>query len=228
MKLACFSVAFSLLFAGPIAMAAPAGPGPDYTLDSKATQTSPDGAFTIEQYHKADADDNWTWQAWVRPKDSQDKATPLKPDQDYPAGFRFSNDMHTLVRMQKTGSGEATLFLYRQGKDGFESATKKPFGDMVWDFFYSRPESRNIRKPDFHMSVGLVKGLDEDYRGIEDWPKNRYIVVGLAGEIEPTHRHGQITTVNGWQCRYDLQTGKFDVPKAFAKDNAKALVEQGP
>jgi hypothetical protein len=33
-------------------------------------------------------------------------------------------------------------------------------------------------------------------------------------------------TINGWRCRYDLQTGKFDVPKEFAKDNAKALLPQ--
>jgi len=207
---------------GPLAAAEPTGPGPEYQIDPKMTQTSPEGTYTIEQYHKADANDDWTWQAWVRAKDSMDRATLLKPDQDYPAGFRFSNDLHYLVRMQKTGSGEATLYLYRLGKDGFESATAKPFGDLVWAFFYSRPESRKIKRPDFHMSVNLVKGLDEDYRWMGvDWPKNRYVVIALSGE---TDTHGQIGTVNDWRCRYDLQTGKFDVPKEFAENNAKALM----
>jgi hypothetical protein len=32
--------------------------------------------------------------------------------------------------------------------------------------------------------------------------------------------------VNGWRCRYDLQTGKFDVPPLFSNDNAKAIVPQ--
>jgi len=222
MKLAPLAVAISLLSVGPLAAAEPTGPGPEYQIDPKMTQTSPEGAYLIEQYHKADANDDWTWQAWVRAKDSKDRATLLKPDQDYPAGFRFSNDLHYLVRMQKTGSGEATLYLYRLGRDGFESATAKPFGDLVWAFFYSRPESRKIKRPDFHMSVNLVKGLDEDYRWMGvDWPKNRYIVIALSGE---TDTHGQIGTVNDWRCRYDLQTGKFDVPREFAENNAKALV----
>jgi hypothetical protein len=222
MKLAPLAVAISLLSVGPLAAAEPTGPGPEYQIDPKMTQTSPEGTYTIEQYHKADANDDWTWQAWVRAKDSMDRATLLKPDQDYPAGFRFSNDLHYLVRMQKTGSGEATLYLYRLGKDGFESATAKPFGDLVWAFFYSRPESRKIKRPDFHMSVNLVKGLDEDYRWMGvDWPKNRYVVIALSGE---TDTHGQIGTVNDWRCRYDLQTGKFDVPKEFAENNAKALM----
>lgn len=224
MKLACLAVAISLFSACAVAAAEPAGPGPEYTMDPKATQTSPEGAYTIEQYHKADADDNWTWQAWVRARDSKDRATLLKPDQDYPAGFRFSNDLHYLVRMQKTGSGEATLYLYRLGKDGFESATAKPLGDLVWAYFYGRPESRKIKRPDFHMMVNLVKGLEEDYHWLGvDWPKNRYIVVALSGEIDT---HGQVGTVNDWRCRYDLQTGRFDVPKEFADNNAKALVPQ--
>jgi hypothetical protein len=222
MKLACLAVVISLLAVCPLAAAEPAGPGPEYKIDPEMTQTSPDAAYTIEQYHKSDADDNWTWQAWVRAKDSKDRATLLKPDQDYAAGFRFSNDLHYLVRMQKTGSGEATLYLYRFGKDGFESATAKPFGDLAWAYFYSRAESRKIKRPDFHMMVNLVKGLDEDYRWLGvDWPNNRYVVVALSGE---TDTHGQVGTVNDWRCRYDLQTGKFDVPEQFAKPNAKALV----
>ena len=227
MKLACLALAISLLSICPLAAAEPAGPGPEYKIDPEMTQASPEGVYTIEQYHKADADDNWTWQAWVRAKDSKDKATLLKPDQDYPAGFRFSNDLHYLVRMQKTGSGEATMYLYRLGKDGFESATAKPLGDLAWAFFYSRPESRKIERPDFHMSVNLVKGLDDNYRWLSvDWPANRYIVISLSGEVEPNRRHHQIGTVNDWRCRYDLQAGRFDVPKEFAKDNARALLRR--
>ncbi|MGY3032660.1 hypothetical protein ACVIIV_001830 [Bradyrhizobium sp. USDA 4354] len=38
--------------------------------------------------------------------------TELKPEQT-PAGFRFTDDSQWLVRMQKTGSGEQDLYLYR-------------------------------------------------------------------------------------------------------------------
>jgi hypothetical protein len=42
--------------------------------------------------------------------------------------------------MQKTGSGESTLYLYRLGPRGFVPATKKPLGDLAWAYFKSRPE----------------------------------------------------------------------------------------
>lgn len=29
--------------------------------------------------------------------------------------------------------------------------------------------------------------------------------------------------LSDWKCRYDLKTGKFDVPAMFAKENTKAL-----
>jgi len=38
-----------------------AGPPADYKLDAEYTATSPDGATTIEQYAKVDADGDYTW-----------------------------------------------------------------------------------------------------------------------------------------------------------------------
>jgi hypothetical protein len=39
----------------------------------------------------------------------------------------------------------------------------------------------------------------------------------------PNKRHGQILFVRGWRCRYDMQTGTFDVPPEFKEHNAKAI-----
>jgi hypothetical protein len=36
----------------------------------------------------------------------------------------------------------------------------------------------------------------------------------------------QTAVVHGWRCRYDLQTGKFDVPALLSGDNAKAVLPQ--
>ena len=36
----------------------------------------------------------------------------------------------------------------------------------------------------------------------------------------------QTNVVRGWRCRYDLETGKFDVPALFLDNNVKALVPQ--
>ena len=49
-------------------------------------------------------------------------------------------------------------------------------------------------------------------------------VVTLSGDVSPNRRHGQIRSVRGWRCRYDLQKGTFDVPSEFKEHNAKAVV----
>ena len=110
------------------AAAQPAAPPAGYKIEEQYTQKSSDGAITIEQYLNKDTDD-WKWQFWVR---RQGAFTLLDPElADYPAGFRFTNDSKWLVRMQKTGSRESTLYLYRLGPQGFVPATKKPLGDLV-------------------------------------------------------------------------------------------------
>jgi hypothetical protein len=70
------------------------------------------------------------WEFCVRRGDTQ---TLLNKDEDakYPADFRFTDDSRGLVRSQKTGSGKASLCLYRQSGDGFVSATKKPIDDLA-------------------------------------------------------------------------------------------------
>lgn len=216
--------AIALLFAAALgaATAQTAGPPEGYKLDPEFTSTSPDGATTIEQYAKNDPTNGYSWQFWIR---RADKLTLLDPEPaDYPAGFRFTNDSRWLARTQKTGSGEASLYLYRLAPEGFVAATAKPLGDLAWAYFYSVPDARKVMKPDFHISAGLVKGLDDNYRSLgEHWPDNRYLVITLWGEVEPNLRHGQILAVRGWRCRYDLEKGTFDVPASFARNNAKAI-----
>jgi hypothetical protein len=204
-------------------MAAPAvGPTAGYKIYPEHTSTSPDGTTTIEQYAKIGADGNYTWQFWAR---HQDKLTLLKPEQpDYAAGFRFTNDSQWLVRMQKTGSGYASLYLYRLGPQGFVAATPKPLSDLAWAYFRSLPDSRKVRRPNFHIEAGLVKGTDDNYRSMgEKWPDSRYLVISLSGEVLRNGQHGQIQSLRGWHCRYDLQKGTFDVPPSFAENNAKAI-----
>ena len=216
--------------------AAPArasGPSADYQLEDNPETScgcgkSPDGQTVIEQYHKEDKDGwGWRWQFWARRGETQ---TLLNTDEDadYPAYFRYTNDSRWVVRMQKTGSGEASLYLYKLTDKGFVSATKKPLGDLAWAYFKSRPESRKARTPDFHISAGLVEGTEQNYRSLGvNWPENRYLVIGLWGEVEPNEHHHQLLTVRGWHVRYDLETGKFDVPDEFREGNAKALDPKG-
>jgi hypothetical protein len=61
------------------------------------------------------------------------------------------------------------------------------------------------------------------------WPENRYLLIGLSGDADVKGRKPmQTSVVHGWRCRYDLQTGKFDVPPVFSADNAKAVVPKSP
>src|SRR5262252_9998657 len=169
------------------AAAQPAAPPGGYKIEEQYTEKSPDGAITIEQYLNKDTDD-WKWQFWVR---RQGAFTLLDSElADYPAGFRFTNDLKWLVRMQKTGSVK--------------------------------------KDPEYHISANLLKGTEENYRWLGvDWPQNRYLLIGLSGDADiKTRKPMQTGVVNGWRCRYDLQTGKFDVPPLFSNDNAKAVVPQ--
>ena len=62
-----------------------------------------------------------------------------------------------------------------------------------------------------------------------DWPANRYLLIALWGDADVRGRKlMQTTVVNDWRCRYNLQTGKFDVPALFSADNAKAVVPKSP
>ena len=208
------------------AAAQPAGPPAGYNINAEFTEKSPDGTIAIEQYENKETDD-YKWQFWVR---WEGTFTLLDPEPaDYPAGFRFTNNLKWLVRMQKTGSGKSTLYLYRLGPRGFVPATKKLLGDLAWAYFKSRPEWRKVKKdPEYHISANLLRGTEENYRWLGvDWPENRYLLIGLSGDADiKTRKPMQTGVVNGWRCRYDLQTGKFDVPPLFSNDNAKAVVLQ--
>ncbi len=224
-KLSAASFGVFLACAIGTTTAQPAGPPADYKINTDDTATSPDGTTTIEQYAKTDADGDYFWQFWAR---HLDKLTMLAPEQpDYSASFRFSNDSQWVVRMQKTGSGEQSLYLYKLGSQGFVAATAKPLSDLAWTYFKSRPDYRKVRKPDFHFDAGLLKGVDDNYHWMgENWPDSRYLVISLSGDVLPTNRHGQLRSVRGWHCRYDLQTGKFDVPADFAGGNAEAIAPE--
>lgn len=210
-----------LLLAGAAARAA-AGPPPGFVLseDPDLAFTSPDGTLRLEQYLKESDDLDIAWQVWARRGDTM---TELKPAQGYPASFRFTADSQWLVRMQKTGAGEQELYLYRRGTDGLVPATRRSLGELAWAYFRSRPEGRRMRL-DFHLSANLVKGTEQAYRELGvDWPDNRYLVISLSGEMD---RHPKSVAAKGladWRCRYDLTTGRFDVPEAFATSNAAAV-----
>ncbi|MCP3396059.1 hypothetical protein [Bradyrhizobium sp. CCGB20] len=211
-------LALALTLAAAPALAG-SGPPPGFVLSDNADLafTSPDKATGIEQYKKDSEDIDFKWQAWAR---HGERMTELKPEQDYPAGFRFTNDSQWLVRMQKTGSGEQDLFLYHVEKGAFASATKKPFSDLAWAYFHSRQKM----KLDYHISANLVKGTEEAYRGLGvTWPDNRYLVISLSGEMDKHPKNVAVKGLADWRCRYDLKTGTFDVPAMFAKGNAEAL-----
>jgi hypothetical protein len=210
------------------AAAQQASPPAGYNIDPEFTKTSADGAITIEQYLNKDTDD-WQWQFWVR---RQGSFSLLDPEPaGYPAAFLFTDDLKWLVRAQKTGSGEQALYLYRFTPQGTVPAGKKPLSDLAWAYFKTRPEWRRIKKePEYHVSAGLLKGIEDNYRWLGvDWPANRYLLIALSGDADVKGRKPMQTgVVNGWRCRYDLETGKFDVPAVLSANNAKAVAALSP
>ncbi|UWU69414.1 hypothetical protein [Bradyrhizobium sp. NC92] len=215
------SLALALTLAASPAFAASVPP-PGYILtdDADLAFTSPDGATRLEQYMKEGEDFDIKWQVWAR---RGEEMRELKPEQGYPAGFRFTADSQWLVRMQKTGSGEQDLFLYHVENGAFVNATKTSLSDLAWAYFHSRPDTRKM-KLDYHISANLMKGTEDGYRWLGvDWPNNRYLLISLSGEMDKHPKNVAVKGLADWKCRYDLKTGKFDVPAMFAKGNAEAL-----
>jgi hypothetical protein len=214
------------------------GPGANFKLDPHATIfTSPDKTVQVEQYFKENKDGDWLFQFWTFDSDHRHPSL-LNPREDdgmagYAAGFRFSPDSQWLVRMQKLGSGSQTLFLYRRKDDRFSPATKKPLGDLAWDYFFTTPTSKGMHRDPKnpygldHAFVGLVRGMEENYAWMgEHWPDSRYVVVGLSFDMQG--EDVKAPWIEGWRCVYDLKTGKFFVPPEFADDNAKAVTYPKP
>jgi hypothetical protein len=78
-----------------------------------------------------------------------------------------------------------------------------------------------------HVQAILIKGLEDNYAWMgQHWPDSRYLVISLSfdaqGEDKPA------PWIEAWRCVYDLKTGTFSVPPAFAEHNAKAFKTAGP
>ncbi|SHJ28404.1 hypothetical protein SAMN05444159_0195 [Bradyrhizobium lablabi] len=230
-----------LLWLG-VATAAPAGaadgPSAGFKLDRDADVfKSPDGTVRFEQYAKKQEDGGRLFQFWTFDRDHR-HAFQLNPDENddlpgYPAGFRFSPDSQWLVRMQKLGAGSQTLFLYRRNGFQFSPATKKPFGELAWDYFFTTPTSKGMhRDPENpygldHATVNLIKGMEENYAWMgQHWPDSRYVVVGLSFDMQG--EEVKAPWIEGWHCVYDLKTGAFSVPPDFAKNNAESVKYPDP
>ena len=179
---------------------------------------SPDRAFRVEQTMTLSDDDG---RVEIAIRNLEDKSVaPLNGGEEtgYFAGFRFTPDSKWLVRMQKTGAGWSTLYLYKRDGATFKSATPREFGQMALDYFFEQPASKGFpREPD-HLRIGLFDGLEKNYRALgEKWPGSRYVVVTIEGNT------GIETRIDGWRCVYDLQDAKFFVPDSFAAHNSKAV-----
>ena len=77
--------------------------------------------------------------------------------------------------------------------------------------------------------------LDEEQKFKAEVRRNKLLglwaaeKLGLSGDADVKgHKPMQTGVVNGWHCRYDLQTGQFDVPAVFSGHNAKAVVAESP
>jgi hypothetical protein len=214
------------------------GPAADFKLNPEATVfISPDKTVRLEQYAREQKDGGLLYQFWTFDKDHGHPflLNPREGENDagYQAGFRFSPDSQWLVRMQKQGAGYQTLILYRRNGYQFSPATKKPLGELAWDYFFTTPASKGMHRDPKdpysldHAFVALVKGMEENYAGMgEHWPDSRYVVISLSFDMQG--EEVKTPWIEGWHCVYDLKTGAFSVPRDFAENNAKAITYPEP
>jgi hypothetical protein len=229
----------ALLLLGLATSAHATGPGPEFKLRTEADDlfASPDRQIRIEQYGADKGDEGFLFQFWTFDHTRQ-HASLLNPGEStdlagYPAGFRFSPDSQWLVRMQKTGAGFQTLFLYRRNGFEFSAATRKPLSEMAWDYFWALPVSRKLHRDPkdrdtlSHVFAALVKGMDDNYASLGlHWPDGRYIVISLSFDSQGDDK--PLPHIRDWWCAYDLKTGTFSVPAAFARHNAQAFTTPRP
>lgn len=225
-----------------LAMTTPAhadGPGPEFKLREEADERfiSPDKQIRVEQYAADKGDEGFLYQFWTFDEKRQHPSL-LNPGEGvdlagYPAGFRFSPDSQWLVRMQKTGAGFQDLFLYRRNGNAFSSATPKPLSQMAWDYFWASPAARKLHRDPkdrdslSHVFAALLKGMDDNYLWLgPHWPDSRYVMISLNFDAQGEDR--PLPYIRDWWCAYDLKTGAFTVPAAFAKHNAKAITTPRP
>jgi hypothetical protein len=218
-----------------IATAAPAladGPRTGFKLSAEGAVISPDRAVRVVPYSRNLKDGGFLYQFWtfdgnhrhgflLNPGEGDDIAS-------YAAGFRFSRDSQWLVRMQKLGAGYGTLLLYRKKGYQFLPATKKPLGDLAWDYFFDSPASKALHRDPKdrgsldHAQAILLKGMDDNYAWLgEHWPDSRYVVISLSFDAQGEEK--PLPWIEGWRCVYDLKTGMFSVPADFAEHNAEVV-----
>lgn len=207
-------------------VAAEAEPVPPagYAIRETETRTSPDGSISIEQYLNKEADD-WKWQFRLR---RQGAAALLDPEPaGYPAEFVFSGDAKWIVRIQKIGSGTSTLHLYGLSPSGPLRVSAVPLGERAWHYLKTHPDWRKrVKAPKYHISASLLRPRQDDDRA-SGADGDRYLLIALSGDADVEGRKPmQTRVVNGWRCRYDTRTGRFDVPAGFSAANAKALAPE--
>ena len=221
-----------------LAMVAPAhaeGPGAGYKLNRESSFISPDRQVRLEQYYKEGEDGASIYHIWTFDRAHRHAflVNPGEDDTNYAAGFRFSPDSQWLVRMQKLGSGSQTLLLYHRKGYEFLPATAKPLGDLAWDYFFTRPTSKGMRRdPDNpygldHAFVALIRGMEENYAWMgKHWPDSRYVVISLSFDMQGEDI--KAPWIEDWHCVYDMKTGAFSEPADFDDNNAKAIKYPDP
>jgi hypothetical protein len=204
-----------------------ASPAADYKIEAEYSEKSPDGQTIIEQYHKEDSDGEWHWQFWARRSDTQSLLNSDE-DADYPADFRFTNDCRFCGTHAKDQFGRSEPLSLQIRRQRFCQRNQKAARRSRLGLFQEPPGVQKSQDAGLPHFGGPLKGTEENYRWMGvNWPENRYLVISLWGEVEPNSHHHQLFAVRGWHVRYDLETGKFDVPPEFRDDNAKALDPKG-
>jgi hypothetical protein len=104
---------------------------------------------------------------------------------------------------------------------------------LAWDYFFGQPIARKLhRNPKDrdslnHVQANLVKGLEDNYASLgQHWPDNRYVVISLSFDAQGQDKPAP--WIEDWWCVYDLKTGAFSVPPAFAEHNATTLQTPRP
>jgi len=113
------------------------------------------------------------------------------------------------------------------------TATKKPLGELAWDYFLNQPTARRMHRQAQdrdsldHLQANLLKGMEENLRlagpAIGGQPL-RGITLSFDSQGEKPKR----PWIEGWRCVYDMKTGTFSVPPNSPRTMPEPCKAPGP
>jgi hypothetical protein len=109
---------------------------PAFLMADDLVTASPKGAFKIVQHY----DEKEGWSEMLHFADKSQPDVTLEGEISWPGNYYIAPDGRWILRIQKTGSGDNTSYIYFLENNGSVWRMEQPLGDMGFDFLRHQPK----------------------------------------------------------------------------------------